>query len=632
MQTRVAATATAIATPSPYTPAETREVSEAPIGSAPAVLVVGATRNELRTLAGPASRLAVARGARLSMLFLPSSASGRRRRGANTWLRSLAGEYNAESVALCPERGRTATLGAALENLDVGLVVAAGDSLAVRELGDCTGIETLVIHRNHELSRSRRALAVVEAASRARLTVAAAEGVVGSGEGRDGEVVLLRVVPPGTSQEEQDAIQARTEASLPPSPQGIRRIVRVVGARSIEAATLGALRHEEFDLLALSAAQEQLAAGRTTTGRLAERVNIPVIVAGRPAPALDRRIGDLGNAVFRLLPSLTEAERMRTYSSMRRSARGGPDFTFLIIVATAIAGLGLCANSATVIIGAMLVAPLMTPIMGLGMGVSVGDARLVRISAQSIMRGVVTVLAVGLTLGFLIPVGSLTGEMVAPTHPAPLDVAVALASGAGGAYALCRRGAASALPGVAIAVSLVPPLTTSGIAAAAGQEQAAAGASLLFLLNLTAVSFASTVVFLWLGFRPHADRIGRLRLFARGFGGLSLLLLSAALPVIWLTWHANSSPSLETRVGQALTAAVDQSPGTELRSFQVTTDAAGETSVRLQVGASGPLDQSALTRLQDAASRAAGRRVGLTLDFFETTHLPAEQIAVKRDP
>ena len=363
-----------------------------------------------------------------------------------------------------------------------------------------------------------------------------------------------------------------------------------------------------------------------------ERVEIPVIVTSRPAPTLDRRVGHLGQAVFRLLPSLTEAERMRSYSSMRRSARGGPDFTFMIVVATAIAGLGLCANSATVVIGAMLVAPLMTPIMGLGMGVAVGDARLVRISAQSIVRGVITVLAVGLTLGFVIPVGSLTGEMVARTHPAPLDVAVALASGAGGAYALCRRGAASALPGVAIAVSLVPPLTTSGIAAAAGQEQAAAGASLLFLLNLTAVSFASTVVFLWLGFRPHADRIGRLRLFARGFGGLSLLLLSAALPVVWLNWHAGSGPSIEDRVGEALTAAVEQSPGAELRSFEVTDDPAGQVVVRVEVGASQPLDYSVLSDLQAAASAAAGQRVDLSLDFVQTTHLPAQVIAVKRDP
>ncbi len=630
MQTRVAVMERPIAEPTSCEPTESFEVNEAPLDSAPAVLVVGATRNELRALAGPASRLAAARGARLTMLFLPSSSPARRRRGAATWLRSLAGEYNADSRVSCPQRGSPDALRKALEDIDACLIVAAGDSPVLGQFDDSSGLETLVIHRPHELSDSRRVLAVIDGGSRALLTAAAAEGAARSDDDSDGEVVLLRVVPLGTSQVECESIKARTEASLPPPALGVRRVVRVARARSIEAATLAALRNEDFDLLALSTPREQMTSKSPATARLIERVEIPVIVATRPSPTLDRRVGNLGQAVFRLLPSLTEAERMRAYSGMRRSARGGPDFTFMIVVATAIAGLGLCANSATVVIGAMLVAPLMTPIMGLGMGVAVGDARLVRISTGSIVRGVITVLAVGITLGFVIPAGSLTGEMVARTHPAPLDVAVALASGAGGAYALCRRGAASALPGVAIAVSLVPPLTTSGIAAAAGQEQAAAGASLLFLLNLTAVSFASTVVFLWIGFRPHADRIGRLRLFVRGFGGLALLLLAAALPVVWLNWHAGSGPSVEDRVGEALTAAVEESPGAELRAYEVARDPIGQLSVRVEVAASERLDYSAVVELQDAASKAAGQRVELTLDFIESTHLSPFDLSAQR--
>jgi hypothetical protein len=265
------------------------------------------------------------------------------------------------------------------------------------------------------------------------------------------------------------------------------------------------------------------------------------------------------------------------------------------------------------------------------MGVAEGDGRLVRISSQSVGKGTLTVLAVGVFLGFAIPSDGLTGEMIARTHPAPLDVAVALASGAAGAYALCRRGAASALPGVAIAVSLVPPLTTVGIAAAAGQEQAAAGASLLFLLNLTAVSFASTVVFLWIGFRPQANRVGRLRLFARGFGGLTLLLFLVSLPVVWLTWHAGSGPSIADQVGSALTLAVAETEDAELRDFEISISPEGVLSVRAEVASAEALDHATVMALQEAVSTRVGQPVEFTLDHINITRVGPELSTKRRD-
>ena len=191
MQTRVAVLETAGAENPAFRPMEHREVSEAPRATGPAVMVVGATRNELRVLAGPASRLASARGARLTMLFLPMSSAARRRRGAATWLRSLAGEYNAEGRVSCAQRGRPVALRKAVEQVDASLVIAAGGSPVLRQLGDCTGVETLVVHRASELSDSRRVLAVVESGSRARLTAAAAEGAANPNDETGGEVVLL---------------------------------------------------------------------------------------------------------------------------------------------------------------------------------------------------------------------------------------------------------------------------------------------------------------------------------------------------------------------------------------------------------------------------------------------------------
>ena len=602
-------------------PARANARTAAPTHRRGAVLAVGVTREELSELAGPAARLAKARGARLVLLFARGRRSGRRR-GAGLWLTALASEHGAQVRVTQRRLNRRLALRGAIDGVRPELIVAAVGSRQVRDLAAMPRVETVLVHRTPGGEGVKRILAVLEGApGRDRLTLASAEGMAAS-EGA--EVVLLSVVPPHTSESERDAIRAHTEASLPQAPDGVRRTVRLVQGRSSEAAILSTLRRGRFDLLVTGLPRGGVLpwADRAVPERLLERSPVPVLLASRPVPSLSSRLSAVLGVLYRLLPSLSDTERVQTYSSLRRSARGGPDFTFMIVLSTAIAGLGLRLDSATVVIGAMLVAPLMTPIVGVGLGVAEGDGRLVRISAVSVVRGSLTVFAVGLVIGLTLPPGSLTGEMLARTHPAPLDLIVALASGAAGAYAFCRKSAASALPGVAIAVSLVPPLTTSGIAFAAREEQAATGASLLFLLNLSAVSFASSVVFLWIGFRPELSRLGRLRLFARGLSGLAALLVAVSLPVGWIAWYAGSGPTLDEEVGEALTAAVADLPGVELRAFEVA-ETDGDLAVQAELGAPATLDGTSALEVQRSLADALERPVELALDVIPTTRLHA---------
>ncbi len=116
-----------------------------------------------------------------------------------------------------------------------------------------------------------------------------------------------------------------------------------------------------------------------------------------------------------------------------------------------------------------------------------------------------------------------------------LDLGVALASGAAGAYALSRKGVSAALPGVAIAAALVPPLATVGIGLSLGQGQIAGGALLLFLTNLVAIIAAGGLVFLWLGFRPLPGQEARTRVFQGGAIGIVLLLVAVTIPLGILT-------------------------------------------------------------------------------------------------
>jgi uncharacterized hydrophobic protein (TIGR00271 family) len=178
----------------------------------------------------------------------------------------------------------------------------------------------------------------------------------------------------------------------------------------------------------------------------------------------------------------------------------------LILLSTSIAGLGLLQNSTAVVVGAMLVAPLMTPIVGAGLALTQGNRHLVRHAGKSVGIGFLGALAVGLVLGAIVPTDGLSGEVLARTHPTLLDLAVALVSGVAAAYALARPNLSAALPGVAIAAALVPPVASIGIAAAHGAFGRAIGATLLFGTNVVAIILGSAATLFVLGIRGNKDR------------------------------------------------------------------------------------------------------------------------------
>ena len=171
------------------------------------------------------------------------------------------------------------------------------------------------------------------------------------------------------------------------------------------------------------------------------------------------------------------------------------DFITLIALSTAIAALGLIQNSAAVVIGAMLVAPLMTPMLGAGLGLLQGNILLVREAITSIVLGFSISLGIGISFGFLTPGLVELTELQARCGPNILDLFIALFSGIAAAYALARPGLLGALPGVAIAAALVPPIATTGIALSIGAVVEAALAATLFGTNLVAIILSSAATF-----------------------------------------------------------------------------------------------------------------------------------------
>lgn len=168
---------------------------------------------------------------------------------------------------------------------------------------------------------------------------------------------------------------------------------------------------------------------------------------------------------------------------------------WVLICATFIASLGLTVNSAAVIIGAMLISPLMGPIMGCGLALGINDLELMKRSLRNLGFMIVTAI-VSATLFFLIiPVGSAQSELLARTTPTTYDVLIALFGGAAGVIAQTRRDRTSTvIPGVAIATALMPPLCTAGFGLATLQLNYFIGAAYLFFINMACIALSAYAV------------------------------------------------------------------------------------------------------------------------------------------
>ena len=242
--------------------------------------------------------------------------------------------------------------------------------------------------------------------------------------------------------------------------------------------------------------------------------------------------------------------------------QGGPEFTqyvvrfsVLIALSAAIAAFGLLASSAAVVIGAMLVAPLMTPITAAAAAtVTARNPRLWRALAV-VAWGTVLAIAVGWLIaliagGSVVDVRELPAEVRARTFPTLLDLGVAVAAGGAAGYILPRRSTSGAWPGVGIAVALVPPLATVGITLQLGLGEQSRNAFLLFVTNLAAIIFAAGLALVLTGFRPSQFQ-GTRALRTR----LVITLLTVIVVAVPLTFHTRTTLE-DLRLRRAVTDAV----------------------------------------------------------------------------
>jgi uncharacterized hydrophobic protein (TIGR00271 family) len=172
-------------------------------------------------------------------------------------------------------------------------------------------------------------------------------------------------------------------------------------------------------------------------------------------------------------------------------------FWVLLVLAAVIASAGIVADSTATVIGAMIVAPLMTPILGTILSVVTGDRANLARALGLVVAGAACVVVIGWLFGLLVPVdvvAETNSQVDGRVHPKLIDLIAALATGAVGSFALVRSDVSDTLPGVAIAISLVPPLAVVGLTLEAGATEESVGALLLFLTNVGAILLTGLIV------------------------------------------------------------------------------------------------------------------------------------------
>ena len=271
---------------------------------------------------------------------------------------------------------------------------------------------------------------------------------------------------------------------------------------------------------------------------------------------------------------ITSARRDEVLSSLSQSAAPGFDFFLLIVLSCSIATLGLITDSTAVIIGAMLVAPLMSPILGISLASVSGEQKMYRKALIALTQGVflaVVLSAIVSRLAYDSPfdvLRTLPNEVLSRTRPSPFDLGIALAGGAAAAYALVQPHLSAALPGVAISTALMPPLCTIGVGIALGDNTIILGATLLFLTNLVAISFAGIVVFLALGFRPETG--GKILYgLPRSVVISALLVLVMTVLLVLLSLRFVSEGRFHQTVRSAVTSEMDTIQAEQILDIQI---------------------------------------------------------------
>jgi uncharacterized hydrophobic protein (TIGR00271 family) len=296
-------------------------------------------------------------------------------------------------------------------------------------------------------------------------------------------------------------------------------------------------------------------------------------------------------------------DRFRTVlGDITRGSEPAGRFYILVAVSTMIASFGLVTNSTAVIIGAMLVAPLMTPIFGIALGLVRGDATLLGKAIRAEIAGVFAAVVMGFVLGHLYPALEPTPEMLARTQPQLFDLLVAVFSGFAGAYALVDEHISPALPGVAIATAIVPPLANCGICFSLQAYEGGIGSFLLFFANFLSILVVASVTFWFCGMTRGVKAPDR-KAIVRRFGLPVVAFIMMAIFLSHALYRIARAHRIEKTIHAVLGKTLAELPGTSLDRMTYAENE-GKIFILAHAHSATILSPMQVTRIQDHLSAA----------------------------
>ena len=295
--------------------------------------------------------------------------------------------------------------------------------------------------------------------------------------------------------------------------------------------------------------------------------------------------------------------------SLWRTAEPSANYYIMLFLSGVISTLGLLAGSTAAIIGAMIVAPLMGPIVGMAFAITMGNRRLLKRAGLSVLTGAILTVGTAYFICKIVGINTLNPEILERTRPTLLDLAIGLAAGAAGSFAKTRREVADALPGVAIAVALVPPLSVIGIGLAFRDYSVFWGSTLLFSTNLAGIILSGGLIFIWQDY-------GSIRRAKKGLTASTATVLLLGLPLGFAMKDLIVEERARTLVGRLIREETVTFSEADIRSLKVES-VSDKLQIDIEVAAvTGSIVRNQIDLVHDFLEEELNRQIALSVNVL----------------
>ena len=317
-------------------------------------------------------------------------------------------------------------------------------------------------------------------------------------------------------------------------------------------------------------------------------------------------------------------------------------YFFVLTVANLIALCGLIMNSSPVIIGAMLVSPLMGPILSCGFAFVTGDNAIWTRSVKKISISVALSVAVAAAATYISPLKDVTGEILSRTRPNLYDLIIAFLAGTAGASALCtKKNYLTVVPGVAIATAVIPPLSVAGFGAGIADVKVFYGGFLLFFTNFVAIVLSTCAVFFFYGFGRKMAAEVELSQMRKRFAFLITVLIVISIPLIYTLQTSIAEVRMRTVIRSALKYALENKSRSHLVTFTYFEGSDGTLDIDATVNTVSYLSEEETKKAESYLGQNLGKKIVLNLEQVKVqagglkdsvSRAPASTIVLQKSP